>query len=185
MDALRSPNMLESGASRKRAAAALKAGRRPHGRRRIEAVVFWGPPLLVLFISAAHCRAGEAADQPVAAPGQRVASERWSGGGRAPPGPLCRSTDLATTPAMAPLSSEVLLLSTSDISSIDVPCRLLAASTESLTALKSVCTALPRLLVTPRCARQFRRRRRRQPARLPQKHFACGSAAGTGCWIFS
>ncbi|PRW33197.1 Ribosome production factor 1 [Chlorella sorokiniana] len=45
---------------------------------------------------------------------------------------------------------EVLLLSTSDLAAVDLPCRLLAASAENLAALKSVCTALPRLLATPR-----------------------------------
>lgn len=74
---------------------------------------------------------------------------------------------------MALRSSEVLLLSTSDLAAVDLPCRLLAASAENLTALKSVCTALPRLLVTPRsfsaAAGSFTAPsvQRRQPARLP------------------
>lgn len=51
---------------------------------------------------------------------------------------------------MALVSSEVLLLSTSDLAVVDVPCRLLAASAENLAALKSVCTVLPRLLLSPR-----------------------------------
>lgn len=72
------------------------------------------------------------------------------------PGPFVARLTLRPPPAMAPLSSEVLLLSTPDLACLDLPCRLLAASSESLTALKSVCTALPRLLVTPRCGRQFR-----------------------------
>ena len=59
---------------------------------------------------------------------ERPSLERTRGDPAPPPAPL-------HPPAMALLSSEVLLLSTSDLAAVDLPCRLLAASAENLTAL--------------------------------------------------
>lgn len=101
----------------------------------------------VLFISLPSDKIGDAAGQRVGA-AQRARVDSGLGAGRqSDPAPA----PAAPAPAMALLSSEALLLSTSDLAAVDCPCRLLAASTENLAALKSVCTALPRLLATPRC----------------------------------